>query len=101
MVKVRAVVSEATKIGMSGLPSPDPALKALIRLVKGDYNKFLAEQFKKVCSRRQKELASVLTYPEILYLHFHLHCLYFCFSSWLVSCRPRNAGTMRGQSELH
>lgn len=47
-VQVRAVVSEATKIGMAKLPSPDPALKALIRLVKGDYNKFLAEQFKKV-----------------------------------------------------
>ena len=45
--QVRAVVSEATKIGMTALPTPDPALKALIRLVKGDYNKFLAEQFKK------------------------------------------------------
>ena len=44
---VRAVVSEATKIGMAGRPSQSPSLKALIRLVKGDYNKFLAEQFKK------------------------------------------------------
>eukprot|EP00039_Didymoeca_costata_P010685 m.144552 g.144552 ORF g.144552 m.144552 type:complete len:1420 (-) comp14925_c0_seq1:86-4345(-) len=40
--QVRAVVAKADSMGMS-----NPDIKALTKLVKGDYNKFLAEQFKK------------------------------------------------------
>jgi hypothetical protein len=48
--QVRAVVSEATKIGMHSIPTPNPNIKFLTKLVKGDYNKFLTEQFK--CAKK-------------------------------------------------
>ena len=90
--QVRAVVAEAANVGMR-----NKDIDQLRKLVKGDYGKFLAEQFKKAKKCKHHDRAGMLFYVFV-FLPFFLTFFNLSTALYLVESRPR---TILPSSSLH